>query len=445
MTIEWREADRQLHLATGRLSYVLRVHDDGSLGLLRLGAPLALGRSHAHLGRPFAGFDNRVGEPVALEYPLPGMGDYRGAALIVEPPDGSRVVRPTYASHEIVPGKPELAGLPSTYVEGDEEAETAIIHLADEHTGLEVDLAYTAFAGQPLIARSALIRNAGGAPLRLHAALSASLDLPDAGWQLIQLSGAWGRERHVVRSTLAPGRRSIGSRGGASGHEHNPFVALVRPETTEAAGEAIGLSLVYSGNFLAEAEVDLYGTTRVRVGIDPETFSWQLEPGAEFTTPEAVIAWSGTGLGDLSVAYHRLYRERLARGPWRDRPRPILINNWEATYFAFDEDESVEIATAARDLGVELFVLDDGWFGARDDDTTSLGDWVVDRRKLPNGLDGLADRIEALGLRFGLWLEPEMVSERSRLFADHPDWAIGVPDRPRHPVPQPVRAGPLAR
>jgi alpha-galactosidase len=261
--------------------------------------------------------------------------------------------------------------------------------------------------------------------------MSLSLDLPDAAWDLVHLSGTGVRERHVVRRTLAPGRQSVASGRGASSHEHNPFLLLVRDATTEDAGEAVGFSLVYSGNFLAEAEIDAFSTTRVRLGINPDTFTWQLDPGEAFTTPEAVVAWSGEGVGGVSETFHRLYRERLARGAWRDRPRPVLINNWEATYFGFDEPKLLEIATTARDLGVELFVLDDGWFGERDDDTSSLGDWVVDRRKLPNGVDGLARAIEGLGLSFGLWFEPEMVSPRSRLFEDHPDWAVGVPGRPR--------------
>ena len=188
---------------------------------------------------------------------------------------------------------------------------------------------------------------------------------------------------------------------------------------------------MYSGNFLAEAEVEPFGTTRLRIGIHPEAFAWRLEPGASFTTPEAVIAWSGEGLGALSEAFHGLYRERLARGPWRDRARPVLLNNWEATYFDFDHDRIVAIASKARDLGVELFVLDDGWFGRRDKDNSSLGDWVVDRRKLPGGLDALARDVHGLGLKFGLWIEPEMVNPDSDLFRAHPDWAIGVPGRPR--------------
>ena len=303
--------------------------------------------------------------------------------------------------------------------------------LVDEPGGVTVELRYTIFRDLPVVARSARIRNAGGTTVRLTAAMSATLDLPDARWELVQLSGTWAREAHVTSRTLRPGRQSVGSDRGASSHQHNPFVALRRSTTTEAAGEAYGFSLVYSGNFVAEAEVDPFDTTRVRIGISPNTFTWTLEPGAEFTTPEAILVYSDAGLGGMSDALHRLYRDRLARGTWRDRPRPVLINNWEATYFAFDEAKLLEIATAARDLGVELFVLDDGWFGARDDDTTSLGDWFVDRRKLPDGLAGVASKVEALGLRFGLWIEPEMISQRSRLFEAHPDWAVGIPGRPR--------------
>jgi alpha-galactosidase len=261
--------------------------------------------------------------------------------------------------------------------------------------------------------------------------MSLTADLPDADWILVGLAGAWAREAHVVERRLVPGRQSASSTRGASGAQHNPFIALRRETTDEVHGAALGFSLVYSSNFLAEVEVDPFDTTRVRLGIEPETFAWHLAPDDAFTTPEAVVAWSEAGLGGLSDAFHGLYRDRLARGHWRDRPRPVVLNNWEATYFDFDADRLVEIARAARELGVELFVLDDGWFGKRDDDTTSLGDWFVDRRKLPGGLEDVASRVTALGLEFGIWIEPEMVSAESELFRAHPDWTIGIPGRPR--------------
>ena len=431
MPIEWREDDRQFHLHNDRISLILRVYEDGSLGHLHLGAPLPAGRSYRHLGPdPFEGFTNRVGQPVPLAYPTPGTGDFGVPAIVVAAADGSTALALGYRSHRIVGGKPALDGLPSTYTEDDTEADTLEITLRDEPAGIEVDLRFTIFADRPVIARSATIRNASPSAAELRCAMSMVADLPDADWQMLGLAGSWARERHLVERPLVPGIQSMSSVRGASSAAHNPFVALQRASTDEMHGEAIGFSLVYSGNFLAEVQVDAYATTRVRLGIEPSTFIWRLEPGEAFTTPEAIVAWSATGLGGLSMAFHDLFRNRLARGAWRDRPRPVLLNNWEATYFDFDADRLVGIATTARDLGVELFVLDDGWFGARDDDTTSLGDWFVDRRKLPDGIDGLARRITDLGIGFGLWIEPEMVSRQSQLFEIHPDWAIGVPGRP---------------
>jgi len=432
MPIEWRPDDGQFHLRNEMVSLVLRVYEDGTLGHLHLGGPLPSDRSYRHLGPdPFDGFSNRVGEPIPLAYPTAGTGDFRVPALVVAAGDGSTALSLRYRSHRIRAGKFALDGLPSTYVEDDAEADTLEVILADEPAAVEVELRFTIFRDRPVVARSATIRNAGAAPVELDCAMSLAVDLPDADWIMVGLAGSWARERHVVERRLVPGRQAASSTRGASGHQHNPFVALRRASTDEEHGEAYGFSLAYSGNFLAEAEVEPYGTTRLRLGIEPDTFSWRLETGAAFTTPEAIAVYSSLGLGGLSDAFHGLYRDRLARGTWRDRPRPILINNWEATYFDFDADRLVQIATTARDLGVELFVLDDGWFGARDDDTTSLGDWFVDRRKLPDGIAGVAHRITELGIGFGLWIEPEMVSQRSRLFEAHPDWAIGVPGRPR--------------
>ena len=435
MPITYLPDTREFHLHNGLVSYALRVHDNGTLGHLHFGAPLTVGRSHAYLVTPaFTGFANRVGDPVPLEYPTTGSGDYRIPALTVELADGSTVLDLVYRDHRIVAGKPGRAPddrLPATYVETDAEADTLELTLVDAPSGLAVGLTYTIFADRPVITRSAVIRNEGSGTVRLTGVMSASLDLPDDRWERIQLSGAWARENHVITSPLRPGRQSVGSDRGASSANHNPFIALRRATTTETDGEVYAMSLVYSGNFIAEAEVDPLSTTRIRIGISPNTFTWTLEPGGAFATPEAVLVYTDVGLGAMSDALHGLYRERLARGRWRDAPRPVLINNWEATHFAFDEASLLAMATVGRDLGVELFVLDDGWFGERDSDHTSLGDWSVDRRKLPNGLDGLGAKVEALGLTFGLWIEPEMVSQRSRLFEAHPDWAVGVPGRPR--------------
>jgi alpha-galactosidase len=420
------------HLRNGQVSYLMRVLANGALGHVYFGGALAESGLRGHpASREFLGFDNRLGEPVPLEYPTAGIGDYRVPAFVVRGPDGSTVNDLRYVSHRTFPGKPAIPGLPSTYVQAYEEAETLEVLLVDTPADLEVRLYYTIFADRPALARSARIRNVRGAPQTLLCAMSASLDLPDSNWNLVQLSGAWARERQVVKRTLGPGSLSYGSRHGASGHQHDPSLILQREATTEEHGEASGLSLVYSGNFLAEAEVDAFGTARLRLGINPDGFAWTLEPGAEFSTPEAILVYSDNGMEALSDAYHTLYRDRLVRGIWRDLPRPIVINNWEATYFDFDEDKLLAIASSAQDLGIELFVLDDGWFGQRDGDNTSLGDWTVNLAKLPGGIGGLARKIEALGLRFGIWVEPEMISQRSRLFTEHADWVVGVPARPR--------------
>jgi alpha-galactosidase len=432
MPIEWSPETREFHLRNDRISYVGRVLENHWLGHLYFGPALTPGRSYADIvPGEFLGFSNRLGDPVPLECPTGGSGDYRVPAIVIEQPDGSSVLDLRYRSHRTIAGKLPLPGLPSTYVEVGGEAETLEVFLEDSVAEVEVRLLYTIFRDRPVVVRSTRVSAMGKSSVILRCAMSASLDLPDAAWQLITLNGEWARERHVDRRDLRPGRQSVSSLRGASSSQHNPFIALARPSTTEDSGEAIGFSLAYSGNFIAEVEAEPFGTARVRMGINPEGFAWVLEPGAHFDTPEAILVYSPAGLDELSNTYHSLFRERMARGTWRDRPRPILINNWEATYFEFDEARLLEIAAAGRDLGVELFVLDDGWFGARDDDTTSLGDWQVDTRKLPDGLESVARKVEALGLRFGLWIEPEMISRSSRLFGEHPEWAIGIPSRPR--------------
>ena len=432
MSIHWNPETKELHLGNHEISYVLCVFGDGRIGQLHFGGALDPGRSYRHLQpRDLDPSDHASPEGLGFEYPTHGGGDFRAPALALAVADGSPVLDLVYAGHRIIAGKPPLAGLPSTYVETAAEADTLELELRDAPSGAEVVLSYTIFRDRAVVCRSARVKNAGTSRLSVVCAMSASLDLDGGPWDMLQLSGHWAHERQLVRRRVVQGSQSIESRRGASSHHQNPFVALERPGTTEDTGEAYGFSLVYSGNFLADVELDGAGMTRVRIGLNPAGWSWCLEPGDELQLPEAVLVYSGHGRGGLSDTYHRLYQTRLARPPWRDRPRPVLLNNWEGTYFAFTEGKLLEMAAAARELGIELFVLDDGWFGERDSDTSSLGDWTVDRRKLPDGLDGLARKIEALGMKFGLWIEPEMVSPNSRLFAQHPDWAIAAPGRRR--------------
>lgn len=366
------------------------------------------------------------------EYPQYGTSDFRRPAYQAQLADGSRITELKYAGYAVTSGKPSLEGLPAVYAESEDEAQTLELILKDSYAGLTVKLLYTVFADHNAIARSVRFEHNGDAPLRLEQALSASVDFADSAYDTLHLSGAWARERHVQRRALVPGAAvALESRRGSSSHQLNPFMALLRHGADEDHGDVYGFSLVYSGSFAAVAEVEQFGTTRVNIGINPFDFSWLLEPGQTFQTPEAVLVYSGEGLGGMSRTYHRLYRTRLSRGVHRDKARPILVNNWEATYFNFDADKITAIAKEAGPLGIELFVLDDGWFGKRDNDDSSLGDWFEHSRKLPGGLADLAGRVNAEGLQFGLWVEPEMVSPDSELYRKHPDWCLHAEGRRR--------------
>lgn len=422
-------------------SYVLRVLPTGHLVHLHWGArlePCAIDWFPLWGDRAFSPNPpgmREVGftlDTLPQEAPAYGNGDYRAALIGARHADGSHVLDLRVVKREIRAGKPALEGLPATYVEDPAEATTLAITLLDKLAGLEVELLYTVFHGTDAIARSWRAVNRGGAALQFSRALSASVDLPRADWTMLQLSGAWARERQVVERALAPGISAVESRRGTSSHQHNPFIALCAPGASEEHGEVLAMNLVYSGNFLAQAEVDQFGSTRLQIGINPLEFAWELAPGGSFQAPEAVLVRSGDGLGGMSRTFHRLYRSRLVRGPFRDAPRPVLINNWEATYFKFDTDKLLALAKAGKEVGCDLCVLDDGWFGKREDDRSGLGDWTrVNQAKLPGGLKRLAEGVNALGMRFGLWFEPEMVSPDSDLYREHPDWCFHVPGRPR--------------
>jgi alpha-galactosidase len=344
--------------------------------------------------------------------------------------NGSTVTDFRYKEHRVFQGKPKLKGLPSTYAEDDGEVATLEIVLEDPLIDVKVVLSYSLYQKRDVITRSVRFENEGRQQLKLLRALSASVDFRDDEYELITLYGAHNNEKNIARRKIVPGIQMVDSCRGASSPQQAPFMALVRKGTDEEQGEVYAFNLVYSGNFTAQTQVDSYRNTRITMGINPFDFTWLLEPEESFQTPEVVMVYTENGLGGMSRIYHDLYRNRLCRGPFRDKERPILINNWEATYFNFDANKIEQLAKEAQSVGVELFVLDDGWFGKRDDDNTSLGDWVVDRRKLPDGLPDLANRIRNLGMEFGLWFEPEMVSIDSDLYRKHPDWCIHVPDRP---------------
>ena len=421
------------------VSYQLAILPTGIAAHLHAGAPLGEVQC-ANLLRHFGvtsvpEFDVQEFTLTRLpqEYPSFGLGDLREGALTVLAPDGTTAVDLRFKNAEVLPGKPALSGLPATF--GD-DCETLTLTLADETTGLTAELNYTVFPDCPAIARSVRLVNGGGAPLTVTRAMSFCLDLPDSDYELITLSGAWARERAIVRRPLVPGEQGVSTRAGASSHQASPFLALARPDTTERAGQVLGLSLIYSGNFTATASVDQHGNTRALIGINDRDFRWVLAPGEALQLPEAVLVYSDTGLGGMSRAFHKLWTEHLLPPRWAKKRRPVLLNSWEAAYFDFDEEKLLAIAAAAKDAGAELFVMDDGWFGHRDDDWTSLGDWDCDMRKLPGGLKRLGDRVRALGLEFGIWMEPEMISPDSDLYRAHPEWAMAIkgrePVRSRH-------------
>lgn len=436
--IHVNETERVFHLSNAVFSYVLRVEEGNVLTNEYFGQAISAyrgGRKYPRVDRSFSpNFPEATDRLYSLdtilqEYPGYGTGDYRTPAQVIRHEDGSTVTDFRYKSYEVVTGKPRLDGMPSTYVEQDEEAETLIITLEDPKERLTARLVYTVYRDRPVLTRSARIENEGAKTHYLQKAASLSLDLPLQELEVITLNGMWGRERMMEREPVKRGVKVFDSKRGSSSHQMNPFLALVSPETTEYAGEAVGFSLVYSGSHQMLLERDPYGQTRVQLGINEFGFEWRLDPGACFQTPEVNIVYSANGTMEMSQAFHALYRERLARGTFRDADRPILINNWEATYFDFDEAKIKSIVDESAELGIELFVLDDGWFGRRDDDYTSLGDWFEYEQKIPNGLKGLADYIHTKGMKFGLWFEPEMISRESELFKQHPDWAIQIPGR----------------
>lgn len=438
MPIIFHKNTKEFHLYNDEISYIFCILRNGQPGQIYYGRKIKDRESFQHLIEyslrdmapcTYEGDRTFSMEYLKQEYPSYGHGDMREPAYEILQEDGSRITEFTFEDYVILKGKRKLEGLPAVYTESDEEAETLEIYLRDRVMNTKIILSYTIFENLPVIIRNTRFVHEGESSIVLERAMSLNLDLPDDRYEMVELTGAWARERYVKTAPLHEGIQAIYSMRGHSSHQFNPFFALKRPETTEDAGEAIGISLVYSGNFLGQTAVDTFGVARAMIGIHPEGFSWTLKKGETFQTPEAVLVYSGEGLGKMSRTFHRLYRKRLARGYWRDRVRPVVINNWEATFMDFTEDKILKFAETARKLGVEMMVLDDGWFGHRDDDTSSLGDWYPDPKKLPQGIRGLAEKIENMGMKFGLWIEPEMVNKDSRLYEEHPDWVIRVPYR----------------
>ena len=427
-----------LHLDTEHSSYILDVLPTGHLANLYYGKRLRRMDDYEPLRQkndvPYGTMVNvsqdhrNIGlDDQCLEYSGLGKGDFREPAVELVFADGSRPTDFRFESSRSYHGRPCIEGLPSA-LGGESEVATTEITLRDER-GLSLFLNYCVYAGYDIITRFATLRNDGAAPVRIQRLMSAQLDLPGGDLSLVTFDGCWAWERERHDKPLVPGVYVNDSKTGNSSSRHNPFVMIVADGCGESGGQCWASNLLYSGNHAEIVERTAQGKVRLLTGINPSGFEWLLEGGQSFTSPEAVLSYSSTGLGTLSRNMGRFVEDFIVRGEWRHRERPVLVNNWEATGFDFDRRKLLAIARQAASLGIELFVLDDGWFGHRDDDSSSLGDWTADKRKLPGGLADLVPRINRLGLKFGLWVEPEMVSEDSDLYRAHPDWAVSSPGR----------------
>lgn len=437
MAISYQEKERIFTINTNRTSYQMKIDRYGFLLHLYYGAKvegsmeyLLTYADRGFSGNPYdAGADRTYSmDALPQEYPVQGTGDYRTPCLVVENGDGSYSCDLRYKSHEISQGKYGLPGLPAMYA-GEDEAETLAVTLEDRASGLTVTLLYGVFSRLDIITRAVKVEHHGNAGVILKKVQSACLDFLHGEYDLIQFYGRHAMERNFQRTLVAHGTQVIGSRRGTSSHQYNPFMILAERGASEDAGGCYGLSFVYSGEFKAEVEQDQYEQVRVTMGLQDERFSYGLKPGDSFYGPEIVLSFSEDGLGSLSRNYHHGFRNHLCRGKYRNIPRPVLINNWEATYFDFTGEKILEIAKQASELGVEMLVLDDGWFGKRDTDDSGLGDWVVNETKLGKPLAKLVEEVNELGMKFGIWVEPEMVSEDSELYRAHPNWALAIPGR----------------
>ena len=429
MGIIYNEKDRIFKLDTKKTSYILGVADDYGHVV------------HIYYGKKLRGDSNPVGmssvdyknkhwffDGAWMEYPTPGIGDFREHCIEIKTEEGYSTLECAYESHKIYKGKPKLAGLPATF--SDEDTCTTLeLVMVDKLVGLEITLLYSAFEDVDVITRSVIVRNIDTKVIKLTKVLSACLDINNDNYNGITLHGSWGRERHIQKRPIGHGRQGVASERGVSGHQDHPFMALASAGATQTTGDVYAMHLVYSGNYEIQCELTQHDSIRMVAGISPYNFEWTLEPEDTFTAPEVVMVYSAEGIGNMSRNLHDLYREHLIRGKYRNTKRPILINNWEATYFDFDTDKLLAIAKQASEVGIEMLVVDDGWFGNRFDDNRALGDWVVNEDKIKGGLKYLVDEVNKLGMKFGMWFEPEMVCPDSDMYRAHPDWAIEVPGR----------------
>ncbi len=435
--IQYVEKQKLFHLSTPHTSYICALADGEWLGHLYYGSKICGTEGLEALfclnEFPFSPAVNerdkvRFMQSFPFEFSFQGTGDFREPCICVENPYGQSGVELTYRSHEIIPGKVIPKDLPHT--RGCENCcDTLDILLADNVHELEVHLMYTVYRDLDVIVKSARVVNCGQSECTLTRLLSGQLNLDEDALDVLTLHGAWGRERDITRQKLESGSVTAESLRGVSSAETSPFLAVLSGDATMDHGDVYGMSLVYSGNFFAKAQIDSYGRLRAVMGIHPQNFAWKLGGGDEFQSPECVLVYSDEGLGKMTRTYHDLYRQHLIERRWLTAERPILVNNWEATMMNFDTEVLLGFAREAQKCGIDMLVMDDGWFGHRNDDCSSLGDWFVDENKLKGGLKYLVDEVNKLGLKFGMWFEPEMVCEDSELFRAHPDWRFTLKNR----------------
>ncbi|MCQ2491531.1 MAG: alpha-galactosidase [Lachnospiraceae bacterium] len=445
MSIRYLEQTKTFMLDTKSTTYQMKVDHLGYLMHTYYGETISdddlsylyIPADRGFSGNPYEAETDRTYslDTLPQEFSSNGVGDCRKTSIEVLNADGSVAFAGTYKAHNIYTGKNKLEGLPSTFP-GSEEVETLEITLEDAITNLQVILSYSVFEDEDVITRSVKVVNASTSAVKLNKIMSATIDFLHSDFDFIHFDGRHVMERNLTRTPVAYGVNSIESVRGTSSHQHNPFAILCDPKADEDHGDCYGFAFVYSGNFLCEVEKDQFSKTRISMGINPRNFCYLLGAGEEFQAPEVVMSFSANGFAKLSHQYHDMFRGHLITSKFVDQPRPVVINSWEAAYFDFDEDKLLHIAESSVDMGVDMFVLDDGWFGKRDNDLSGLGDWFVNTKKVKSGISGFADKINALGLKFGLWVEPEMVSEDSDLYRAHPDWAIKIkgrrPTRARH-------------
>ena len=437
MSIRYDEANRIFELDTRNTSYRIGIADEeGFVGHIYYGQKIRPQKCDQFLRTCEAPFvpskNNRERcsfmDTFPTEYSGNGIGDYRESCIAVKTANGSRTVDLKFVDYDIVNGKPGISGLPASFA-GEEEVQTLVVHMMDGGCGIDVDLIYSVFEDENVITRSVSVKNAGDRDIRLTKVYSACIDMDDEDFEMLTLHGSWARERQIERRPIAYGKQSVSSLRGESSHQDHPFMAWMTKGTDQTTGDVYGMHFVYSGNFIAQIEKSQFDSIRAVMGIHSEGFEWWLTPGETFTAPEVVLTYSHDGLGQMTRNLHDFYRCHMIRSRYLHQKRPVLINNWEATYFDFDTDKLLAIAKSAAEHGIEMLVMDDGWFGHRNDDSTSLGDWFVNEKKLPGGLNYLVDEVNKLGMKFGIWMEPEMISPDSELYKEHPDWAIAVKGR----------------